>query len=99
MADRVEDHLCGDSSRVSLKAEAARKKKASKVKKAKRKYRGLERENAHSPSGENEIENASADEEVRGIDGEMLEGNTTKQDDEVRQEHMDVLKKVGEGHS
>lgn len=90
MADRVEDHLCGDSSRVSLKAEAARKKKASKVKKAKRKYRGLEREN------ENEIETASADEEGRGIDGEMLEGNTTKQDDEVRQ---DVLKKGGEGHS
>ena len=90
MADRVEDHLCGDSSRVSLKAEAARKKKASKVKKARRKYRGLGREN------ENEIETGSSNEEGRGTDGEMLEGNTTKQDYEVQQ---DVLKKGSESHS
>ncbi|CAI7566955.1 unnamed protein product [Penicillium pancosmium] len=48
LADRVEAHLKGDQSpsRVSIKAEAARKKKASKVKKARRKYRGLEGESA-----------------------------------------------------
>ncbi|KAJ5203920.1 peptide chain release factor-like protein [Penicillium cinerascens] len=43
LADRVEAREKGDQSRVALKAEAVRKKKASKVKKAKRKYRALEK--------------------------------------------------------
>lgn len=43
LADRVEAREKGDQSRVALKAEAARKKKASKVKKARRKYRDLEK--------------------------------------------------------
>ncbi|PLB49429.1 hypothetical protein P170DRAFT_437006 [Aspergillus steynii IBT 23096] len=41
LADRVEQLQSGDQSRLSLKAEQARKKKASKVKKARRKYREL----------------------------------------------------------
>ncbi|KAJ5438915.1 peptide chain release factor-like protein [Penicillium daleae] len=43
LADKVEAQEKGDQSRVALKAEAARKKKASKVKKARRKYRDLEK--------------------------------------------------------
>ncbi|KAH8431334.1 peptide chain release factor family protein [Aspergillus melleus] len=42
LADRVEQLQSGDQSRISLKAEQARKKKASKVKKSRRKYRELE---------------------------------------------------------
>ncbi|KAJ6092241.1 hypothetical protein N7467_004210, partial [Penicillium canescens] len=42
LADRVEALLKGDQSRVAIKAEAARKKKASKLKKTRRKYRELE---------------------------------------------------------
>ena len=42
MADRVEAQLNGDQSRIALKAAVAKKKKASKIKKAKRKYRELE---------------------------------------------------------
>lgn len=43
LADKVEAQEKGDQSRVALKAEAARKKKASKMKKARRKYRDLEK--------------------------------------------------------
>ncbi|KAJ5484928.1 peptide chain release factor-like protein [Penicillium diatomitis] len=42
LADKVESQEKGDQSRVALKAAAARKKKASKLKKARRKYRQLE---------------------------------------------------------
>lgn len=42
LADRVEQLQNGEQSRVALKAEQARKKKASKVKKSRRKYRDLE---------------------------------------------------------
>lgn len=41
LADRVEAQLNGDNSRVAIKAAAARKKKASKMKKTRRKYREL----------------------------------------------------------
>ncbi|KAK1149855.1 hypothetical protein N8T08_003411 [Aspergillus melleus] len=49
LADRVEQLQSGDQSRISLKAEQARKKKASKVKKSRRKYRELE--NQQDPQG------------------------------------------------
>lgn len=42
LADRVEALEKGDQSRVALKAEAARKKKARQTKKTRRKYRELE---------------------------------------------------------
>lgn len=41
LADRVEEQQKGDQSRVAIKAAAARKKKASKLKKTRRKYREL----------------------------------------------------------
>ncbi|KAJ5778913.1 hypothetical protein N7457_006633 [Penicillium paradoxum] len=41
LADRVEAQAKGDQSRVAIKAAAARKKKASKLKKTRRKYREL----------------------------------------------------------
>jgi protein subunit release factor B len=42
LADRVEAKEKGEESRVGIKAAAARKKKASKMKKTRRKYRELE---------------------------------------------------------
>ena len=42
LADRVEEMQNGDQSRAAMKAERARKKKASSVKKSRRKYRDLE---------------------------------------------------------
>ncbi|KAL4872061.1 RF-1 domain-containing protein [Aspergillus spectabilis] len=42
LADKVEQALKGDQSRVALKAERERKKKASRVKKTRRKYRELD---------------------------------------------------------
>ena len=42
LADRVEQLQKGNQSRVAIKADRARKKKASKVKKSRRKYRDLE---------------------------------------------------------
>ncbi|OJJ97283.1 hypothetical protein ASPACDRAFT_124161 [Aspergillus aculeatus ATCC 16872] len=43
LGDKVEELLNGDKSRAAIKADRARKKKASKVKKARRKYRELEK--------------------------------------------------------
>ncbi|PYH48198.1 uncharacterized protein BP01DRAFT_354043 [Aspergillus saccharolyticus JOP 1030-1] len=43
LADKVEQLLNGDNSRAAIKADRARKKKASKMKKARRKYRDLEK--------------------------------------------------------
>ncbi|KAF3400002.1 hypothetical protein F1880_008259, partial [Penicillium rolfsii] len=56
LADKVEAQEKGDQSRVALKAEAARKKKASKVKKARRKYRDLEKGADEGSSGDLEEE-------------------------------------------
>lgn len=42
LADKIEQKEKGGESRVALKAEVARKKKASKMKKTRRKYRDLE---------------------------------------------------------
>ncbi|KAL3458674.1 RF-1 domain-containing protein [Aspergillus heterothallicus] len=44
LADKVEQFLNGDESRVAIKAERERKKKASRAKKTRRKYRTLEEE-------------------------------------------------------
>lgn len=41
LADRVEAREKGDNSRIAIKAAAAKKKKASKLKKTRRKYREL----------------------------------------------------------
>lgn len=51
----------GDQSRVALKAEAARKKKASKMKKARRKYRDLEKDAEEGAIEELEGEDADLD--------------------------------------
>jgi hypothetical protein len=57
LADRVEALEKGDKSRVAVKAEAARKKKASKMKKTKRKYRELEgKEKREDDVEEEEVE-------------------------------------------
>ncbi|KAI9934062.1 hypothetical protein ASPWEDRAFT_36049 [Aspergillus wentii DTO 134E9] len=64
LADRVEHLQNGDQSRTSIKADRARKKKASKVKKSRRKYRELEE--GKDPEGGEEGE-AEAEEEPSEI--------------------------------
>lgn len=49
----------GDQSRVAIKAERARRKKASKVKKSRRKYRSLE-----SPSHSERVEGEGGKEDM-----------------------------------
>ena len=50
LADKVEQKEKGEESRVSLTVAAARKKKASKMKKARRKYRSLDAESQEQAS-------------------------------------------------
>jgi protein subunit release factor B len=66
LADKVEVQEKGDQSRVALKAEAARRKKASKVKKARRKYRDLEKGGEEGLSGD--LEGEEVDVEVEDGD-------------------------------
>jgi protein subunit release factor B len=54
LADKVEQLLKGDESRVALKAERERKKKASRAKKSRRKYRELEKKEVEGGEGEGE---------------------------------------------
>lgn len=54
LADKVEQVLRGDQSRVAIKTDRARKKKASKLKKSRRKYRGLEQEEGEGKEEEGE---------------------------------------------
>lgn len=60
LADRVEELEKGGESRTAIKADRARKKKASKMKKSRRKYRGLE-ESKSSEEGEEEGEEVNND--------------------------------------
>jgi protein subunit release factor B len=64
LADKVEQLLKGDESRVALKAERDRKKKASRAKKSRRKYRELEKKEVES--GEEGGEALRDGGEVRG---------------------------------
>lgn len=78
LADKVEAREKGDQSRVALKAQAARKKKASKVKKARRKYRSLEGE-------EGEVEDG-------GLEGEgKVEGGEGDGDIEVERKEEEEI--------
>ena len=60
LADRVEELEKGGESRTAIKADRAREKKASKLKKARRKYRSLE-ESKSSEEGEEEGEEVNND--------------------------------------
>ncbi|CAG8018488.1 unnamed protein product [Penicillium salamii] len=73
LADRVEALEKGDKSRISLKAEAAKKKKASKLKKAKRKYRELEAKGKEDMEEEDEVEIVWDDEVESKTEGEGKE--------------------------
>ncbi|KAL4818282.1 RF-1 domain-containing protein [Aspergillus spinulosporus] len=52
LADKVEQFLKGDQSRLALKAERERKKKASRLKKSRRKYRELEEKKSAEGKGD-----------------------------------------------
>lgn len=71
LADKVEDLLKGDASRNAIRAERARKKKASKMKKTRRKYRELEKgaqTDEHEDGDELELEDDAGDgSEGRGV--------------------------------
>ena len=77
LADRVEALLKGDQSRVAMKAESARKKRASKIKKSRRKYRGLDKEKEmESAQRAGEEANARGDyEKKEEEDDDPLKGN------------------------
>ncbi|KAL4899645.1 hypothetical protein BDW74DRAFT_107886 [Aspergillus multicolor] len=70
LADRVEQFLNGDQSRAAIKLERARKKKASKMKKSRRKYRDLE---------EGKSENEDGDEEGGNVEAEIDAAEKTEQ--------------------
>ncbi|KAJ5107742.1 peptide chain release factor-like protein [Penicillium angulare] len=70
LADRVEEREKGDQSRVALKAAAARKKKASTLKKTRRKYRNLEKDGVEHAPGE-----MGAEEEGAHFQGEESPAN------------------------
>ncbi|KAE8148464.1 RF-1 domain-containing protein [Aspergillus avenaceus] len=61
LADRIEQLDKGDQSRAAIKADRARKKKASKLKKTRRKYRDLEKDQDHEELPEHEDGEASED--------------------------------------
>lgn len=75
LADRVEERHNGADSRVAIKAERARKKKASKVKKSKRKYRDLEKNQSGELDDQHEDDgDQGSEEQLRGedkIDGDQ----------------------------
>ncbi|KAK2764939.1 hypothetical protein FQN54_008638 [Arachnomyces sp. PD_36] len=73
LAEKIELLEKGDKSRVSIKAEVKRKRKASKAKKSRRKYRALEEERAKKGEGMEEkveedevVEVEEVREEVKG---------------------------------
>jgi hypothetical protein len=91
LADRVEALLKGDQSRVAVKAEAARKKKASKLKKTRRNYRELEgKEGDKDGDGKVMVEDEILEEE-----GEVEE--QVKEEKEVEVETRIVEESKGSG--
>lgn len=87
LADRIEALQNGEKSRVAIKAEAARKKKASKLKKTKRKYRELE------GKGKNEVE--EEEDEVEIIWDDEVESKETETGDKVESGKSDKSEESG----
>ncbi|KAJ5783855.1 uncharacterized protein N7518_009532 [Penicillium psychrosexuale] len=78
LADRVEALQKGDNSRVAIKAAAAKKKKASKMKKTRRKYRELAEGEKEGEVGEEE------EDEVEIIwDDEVKEGENKEAESKI----------------
>ena len=74
LADRVEALLNGDQSRAAIKADKARKKRASKIKKSRRKYRELEKDKELAHDGQ-DIEIKEEGEDYEEDDDTRLQGN------------------------
>ncbi|KAJ6023423.1 uncharacterized protein N7446_013784 [Penicillium canescens] len=93
LADRVEALLKGDQSRVAIKAEAARKKKASKLKKTRRKYRELGgKEGDGDGNGKVMVE-----EEILEEEGEVGEQGKEEKKVEVKTRIVEESKGSGNG--
>jgi peptide chain release factor len=67
LAERLEEMEKGPESRRAVKAEIARKRKASKTKKAKRKYRNLDGGNGAIGTGEDESVDGELSIRVKGL--------------------------------
>ncbi|RJE23002.1 peptidyl-tRNA hydrolase domain protein [Aspergillus sclerotialis] len=83
LADKVEQQERGDKSRAAIKADRARKKKASKVKKSKRKYRALEGEKQGEVDND-EVEEGveeGPEEDSRGVSEENGQEKQVKNED------------------
>ena len=101
LADRVEAREKGDNSRVAIKAAAAKKKKASKLKKTRRKYRELKegaKEGEIVEEEEDEIEIIWDDDVKEGEnkEGESEIGSEVKENKDAAPEVGDESKSPGE---
>jgi hypothetical protein len=72
LADKIEQKEKGVDSRAALKAEAARKKKASKMKKTRRKYRDLDGKEGVIEGLEEEEEAGEGLEDTRAAGGSAM---------------------------
>ncbi|KAL2828224.1 RF-1 domain-containing protein [Aspergillus cavernicola] len=86
LADKVEQALKGDHSRVALKAARERKKKASRVKKSRRKYRDLDGKIVEG-EGEEVMENLGSGEDSEGRMMEEGGDNATPSDSDTDTVH------------
>ncbi|PYH82313.1 hypothetical protein BO82DRAFT_353862 [Aspergillus uvarum CBS 121591] len=86
LADKVEELLNGDKSRAAIKADRARKKKASKVKKARRKYRELEKGREGAMEELEGVEKSDEGEhDASNIDSPCQEGETAHELSEAQE--------------
>jgi hypothetical protein len=100
LADRVEALLKGDQSRVAIKAEAARKKKASKLKKTRRKYRELEGKEGDAEGREGDADGngkVMVEEEIPEGEGEVRVQGKEEKEVDVETRIVEESKRSGKG--
>ncbi|KAI9786903.1 MAG: hypothetical protein M1839_005134 [Geoglossum umbratile] len=88
LAEKLEEMEKGPESRRAMKGEVARKRKASKTKKAKRKYRNLDRGDSVTGTSEGIGDELGSDDELprAGAHGDMIEGRKVNNSDVHRHE-------------
>jgi hypothetical protein len=88
LAERIEEMEKGPESRRAMKAEVARKRKASKTKKAKRKYRNLDRGDSVTGTSEGVGDELCSEDELpqAGAHEDMIEGREVNNSDVHRHE-------------
>ncbi|RAL02731.1 peptide chain release factor family protein [Aspergillus ibericus CBS 121593] len=86
LADKVEQLLHGDQSRAAIKADRARKKKASKMKKSRRKYRELEDGNESPGAEEHDAQDVNDPNEGEALGAEEQSPHQLPSQQHVQQE-------------